>query len=318
MRVLITGAAGLYGLHLMRRLSQNKNCEAVYALDTGFDRPGVSFLPEGGRIVKIKKDFRQLTVREINRMEVDRVVHLAGYSSPAEAVQDPEEYFRNNVEGFFKFLHVLLRTRKRPLLIYLSCCHVYGFSRYLPVDESHPACPRDFFAAGKVAAEAYCRAAFAWYNYPVIIVRSSHTYGPGMACHGYAGVVANFIRKALRGENLVLYNDGEEARDFLYGEDAARALELLLEKGEKLAGQTFNLGTGKPVTVKTLAEKVLHHTGGKGELIYIPTGRPGLEIYAADTAAIKKATGWEATTSLDEGIKQTVAWMQEAIKSPLL
>ncbi len=315
MRVLITGAAGLYGVHLVDELAQLDEVASIIGVDN-FSRTFLvsdPFFPSRLREHKfklIKKDYRELTTADFDNLAIDVVIHLAAYTSIDESMTIPENYFLNNEYGTFRLMQTLYQTKKQPLMIYASSPEVYGNPLYTPMDVDHPMYPRSVYAVTKLAAEKHCRAMHEWYGYPVVVFRNFNTYGENQNIGGYAAVIPNFIDRALAGQPLVIHNNGEQTRDFLYVRDAVRAYVLALLRGRELGGQTFNIGTGRQTSVNKLAAIVLALTGSTAPLYHEP-GRSGdLLALAADISGTTARLGWQPQYSLEEGLKRVIAWQR--------
>jgi nucleoside-diphosphate-sugar epimerase len=256
---MVTGAAGLYGVHLVDLLVSRPEITKVTGIDN-FSRLFLiddPFLPNPALKSKfqlLKRDYRSLTPEAIDAAGVDAIVHLAAYVSIDESMEDPEKYFQNNERGAFELARTLLATKSKPLLVVASSPEVYGNPVYTPMDEDHPMYPRSFYAVSKLAAEKHCRVLYEWYKYPVVVVRNFNTFGENQNVWGYSAVIPAFIECALRGENLVVHGDGTQTRDFLYIGDAVKAYLAILLRGKELSGSVFNIGTGIETPIAKLAE----------------------------------------------------------------
>lgn len=318
MRILITGAAGLYGVHLVDELVKRGDVNQVIGIDD-FSReyfekdPFIKSEQFEEKFKLIEGKFYDLTLEEIDEMKLDIVVHLAAHISIPESMEKQEDYFKNNEYGTFRFMQTLVRTKEWPLLIYASSPEVYGNPIYTPMDINHPMLPRSIYAVTKLAAEKHSYAMYQWYKYPVVIMRNFNTFGENQDVSGNAGVISNFLVRALRGEPLVIHNQGEQTRDFQYVKDAVRAYVLVIEKGKELAGEIFNIGTGKQTAIGDLAEIILNITGSSSKIIYQQGRLADLLSLEADYSEIKKKTGWEPKYSLEEGLRRTVEWYRRYI-----
>lgn len=318
MRILITGAAGLYGVHLVDELVKRGDVNQVIGIDD-FSReyfekdPFIKSEQFEEKFKLIEGKFYDLTLEEIDEMKLDIVVHLAAHISIPESMEKQEDYFKNNEYGTFRFMQTLVRTKEWPLLIYASSPEVYGNPIYTPMDINHPMLPRSIYAVTKLAAEKHSYAMYQWYKYPVVIMRNFNTFGENQDVSGNAGVISNFLVRALRGEPLVIHNQGEQTRDFQYVKDAVRAYVLVIEKGKELAGEIFNIGTGKQTAIGDLAEIILNITGSSSKIIYQQGRLADLLSLEADYSEIKKKTGWEPKYSLEEGLKRTAEWYRRYI-----
>jgi UDP-glucose 4-epimerase len=319
MNVVITGAAGLYGVHLADELVRRKDVSQVIGIDD-FSREYFERDPfiKSEQFVKkfklVEGKFYDLTSEEINAMDPDVVVHLAAYISIPESMEREEEYFKNNEYGTFRFMQTLVRTKKWPLIIYASSPEVYGNPIYTPMDINHPLLPRSIYAVTKLAAEKHCYAMYQWYGYPVVIMRNFNTFGENQDISGNAGVISSFLVRALRGEPLVVHNRGEQTRDFQYVKDAVHAYVLVIERSKELSGGIFNIGTGKQTSVSELARMILDITSSSSEIIYQKGRAADLISLEADYSEIKKKTGWEPRYSLKEGLRRTAEWYRRYVK----
>lgn len=312
MKILVTGAAGLYGSHLTRLLLSKPEVEAVWAIDD-FSRPFLQPDPletivSDPKLRLQKRDYRGLTHEEIDEWNPCAFVHFAAKVSIDESMIRPQAYFETNESGTFRLCRTLLQSHSRPLLIYASSPEVYGNPRYVPMDEDHPLNPRSVYAATKLAAEKHCRVLHDWYGYPVIVIRNFNTFGPNQHSGAHSAVIPKFIARALRGENLQIHGSGQQTRDFLYVKDAVLAYWLALNGGKSLAGLVANIGTGREVSVADLASTVRRLTGSSSSASAGPGRSADLERLAADTTAAKTHLGWNSEYSLEDGLTETIDW----------
>lgn len=312
MRVLLTGAAGLYGYHTLRELSSWNQVSKIVGLDDfsrGFPQEE-EFMsgPWGAKVQIIKQRYQDCTVKEINSLNVDVVVHLAAFDSGKESINTPEEYFLNNEYGAFQFIQTLLRTRNKPYLIFASTTELYGSPVYVPVDERHPVNPLNVYAVTKLAAERHIMAAGKAFSYPVTSLRFTNTYGENQNVYGYTSVVTSFIDRALRNEPLIIYGTGEQTRDFLYAKDAARAVCAAIVRLKQAEGRVLNIATGRLTKIRDLAKKIIRLAEAASEIINLPCEREELQGAAIDSSQALKILGWKPDYQLEEGLLNTIDW----------
>ncbi len=317
-RVLVTGAAGLYGLHLVYALLKHDSVETVVGVDnlsrTFLSPNPVEGLAGNDRFTFIRADFRDLSCEAIDQWQVDVVVHLAARVSIDESMVEPDLYIRENELGTIGLGQALLRSRGRPTLIYASSPEVYGKAMYRPIDEDHPLNPCSVYAATKLAAEKHLHALYEWHGYPVVVLRNFNTFGPNQNTDAYAAVIPAFIGRALRGEPLVIHGDGKQTRDFQWVGDAVGAYVRAIERREALVGRTINIGSGREVGILELAQTVLQLTGSSSPVMHVPA-RPGdLPALRADVRCAREMLGWQAATPFEEGLERTIEWLRGALQ----
>lgn len=304
MKVLITGAAGLYGLHTVEELMSRKDISVIYGLDDfsrGFPREeGFMSQYRGSKLKYLNQKFQDITVKELNTMDPDIVIHLAGYNSGKESMNTPEEYFLNNEYGTFKLIQTLLRTRKRPFFVFASTTEVYA--------------PRNVFAVTKLAAEQHIMATGRWDNYPAVSLRFTSTYGENQNIFGYTTVVTRFIDRALRNEPLIIYGSGEQTRDFMYVKDAARALSMAVTHRKSLEGLVIDIVTGRLTTINGLADIIRELTGSSSEIIKLPCRIGEFSAELLETGAAADVLNWSPNYDLRDGLKRTICW-HKSLKS---
>ena len=316
MKIMVTGAAGLYGVHLIDQLVGRKDVSKVIGVDdfsrNFFEKDPFIKSPEFSKKFElIKKKFYDLTVEEFDKLKLSSVIHLAAFISIPESMERQDDYFQNNEYGTFRLMQTLVKTKDWPMMIYASSPEVYGNPIYTPMDTNHPMLPRSVYAVTKLAAEKHCRAMFEWYKYPVVIIRNFNTYGENQDIWGNAGVVSNFIVKALKNEPIIIHDSGEQTRDFQYVKDAVSAYTLVAVEGNGMAGDVFNIGTRKQTSIKNLAEMIKKLSGSTSDIHFEKGRSADLMSLEADYSQINKKTGWEPKLDMEEGLKRTIAWYKK-------
>jgi len=317
---MITGAAGLYGVHLIEALLPQADVNKIYGLDN-FSRPyfgNYPFVDLDATLMRQKLelmriDFRDLTPQVLDELELDVLVHLAAYVSIPDSMINPDEYLAVNEVGTFKLTQTLLRTKRRPYLIYASSPEVYGTALRIPMDVDHPLYPRSIYAVTKLAAEKHCQVLRYWYAYPVAILRNFNTYGENQSAYGYAAVVANFILWALKGEPLIVHSPGTQTRDFIYVKDAVDVYAKLMGRREKCVGEVLNIGTGKETTILDLAKLIIELTSSSSEIVFEKGRTADVSALCADISRTRQMLDWEPKHSLQEGLMRTIRWYRRFV-----
>ncbi|MBU7007758.1 NAD-dependent epimerase/dehydratase family protein [Phosphitispora fastidiosa] len=312
MNVLVSGAAGLYGIHTVEELLSRQDITKIYGLDDlsrGYldgDSLPTNWLD--GKVQNLKQRYQDISVKEMNSLNIDVVIHLAGYNSGKESMNTPEEYFLNNEYGTFQLMQTLLRTKNRPFFVYASTVEVYGAGESPVVDEKSSVIPQSTYAVTKLAAEQHIMAVGRWYNYPVTSIRFSNTFGENHSIYGYNSVVASFIDRALRNEPLIVYGTGEQTRDFIYVKDAVRALSLAVSYRSKVEGLIINIGSGTQLSINELANSIIRLTSSTSEIINLPCEKGKHLGFKIDIGLAGRSIKWFPTFTLEEGLLRTINW----------
>ena len=326
LRVLITGAAGFYGSHLVNNLLRKDDTTEIIGVDS-FDRKK-DFPLDPFDIVDDKRafeerftilasDFRDLDATKIDSLQVDCVIHLAALVSIPESMVKPREYFEVNEQGTFKLTQELLKSKTQPSLIFASSPEVYGDPIYTPLDMNHPFRPRSFYAVSKLAGERHCMVMHEWYGYPVTIIRNFNTYGENQSntYRGYPAVIPEFITKSILNEPIVIEGNGKQTRDLMYVKDAVSAYVRVIEMIDKCKGEIFDIGTGVQTSIIDLANKIIDISESSSELRFA-SGRPAeLERLEADTSRIKEVLEWSPSHTLEKGLVKTIPWYRLVLEN---
>jgi UDP-glucose 4-epimerase len=257
----------------------------------------------------INGDVRDFDLLEkIVSADVDTVIHLAAQIHVDRSIIEPRETYEANVLGTLNVLE-LSRRYDVEKIVYASSSEVYGSSQYVPMDEKHPLDPPHPYGASKLAADRMCHAYIQTYGANICIVRLFNTFGPRQKDTGYGGAISVFAKRVLSDRPPIIYGDGKQSRDYLYVEDAISAYERILEFGKPLKGP-INFGTGKDVTIISIANKIIDLFGKKKKLKPVHVApRPGeVERLVADNRKARQLLGWTPKYSFDEGLKKFVDW----------
>jgi dTDP-glucose 4,6-dehydratase len=310
-RILATGAAGFIGSNWVRMaLSRWPRTHVVVldALTYAGNRANLAGLDES-RLTFIHGDIREPATVTKAMEGCDVVVNFAAESMVDRSIEDPGSFLLTDTYGVF----VLLEEAKRrgvSRFVQISTDEVYGEVMGDPVTEEGPLLPRNPYAASKAGGDRLAFAYSATYNVPIIITRCSNNYGP----YQYPEkLIPLFVTNALEDKPLPVYGSGKNRRDWIHVEDHCEALCALLEApAEKVAGETFNIGSGREWDVLEITARILELTGKPATLIRHVEDRPGHDRrYALDSSKITRALGWKAKHAFEDGLQQTVRWYQE-------
>jgi UDP-glucose 4-epimerase len=314
-RVLITGGLGFIGGSLARALV--KAGADVLILD--------ALIPEcGGNYANIASIESDVRVEEVDLREQERlpqlledrefVFNLAGHTSHIDSMNAPQTDLQLNCRAQLSLLEACRRVSPAPTIVFAGTRQIYGRPRYLPVDESHPIDPIDVNGIHKAAAEQYHLLYGRVYEIPVVVLRLTNTYGPGMrvrdARQTFLGV---WLRALVHGEEFEVWGDGSQLRDFTYVDDAVFAfLEAAVEPDAY--GKALNLGGERSVSLQELAElAVAANGGGSYRIVPFPDDRLSIDIgdYIGDYSTIRDLLGWEPRVSLEDGLVRSLEYFRE-------
>lgn len=301
-KVLVTGGAGFIGSHLVDKLISRGY--SVVVLDNFHSGEMESFREILGRasFEVIEGDIRDRKAVREAMDGVDAVVHLAALIDVEESVNNPLETHDVNVNGTLNVLNEAVRSGVRKLL-FASSTAVYGEGNPLPLEEEHSLNPISPYAASKVSAEYYCKAFNNCYGLSTVVLRFFNVYGPGQKHSSYSGVISKFLQNALNGEPLILYGDGEQARDFIHVDDVVEATALALENANS-KGETFNVCTGKPTAVNELVQIVKKVVKRDLKVIYDKPRKGDIKNNYGDPSKAEEILGFKAKISLREGLER--------------
>jgi UDP-glucose 4-epimerase len=304
-RCLITGGAGFIGSHLVDELIRN-GC-VVRVLDNLANGKLENMFNHLGQ-----ENFQFFKGSITDPFDVERamegidvVFHLACLGV-RNSIAHPFENHRVNSEGSLLVLDAAFRA-KVDRFLYCSSSEVYGTAEYVPMPESHPTHPCTVYGAGKLAGEAYARAYHKTYGMATKIVRPFNTYGPRSHHEGDAGeMIPKSIVRALNGQNIIVFGDGSQTRDFTYVEDTAGALVAAAES-DTMIGNTLNIGSNFEISIKDLAYKVAEMVSNPESKVVFTPHRPGdvLRLYA-DPRKFTDLCAWQPQVSFDEGLTKTI------------
>lgn len=324
MKLLITGGAGFIGSAVVRlAVAQGHEVVNLDALTYAACRENVASVADSPRYTFEHSDIR-------NRHAVDRifaqhrpdaVMHLAAESHVDRSIDGPGAFVETNITGTYNLLEAARAfwiAQDRPAQFrfhHVSTDEVFGS---LPSDkavkftEDTPYDPRSPYSASKAASDHLVRAWHHTYGLPVVLSNCSNNYGP---YHFPEKLIPVIILNALAGKPLPIYGDGANVRDWLYVEDHADALLLVLQKGA--VGRSYNIGGENERSnlelVRTLCAildemQPLQSGSYADQIIFVPD-RPGHDArYAIDPTRIREELGWRPSVTVEEGLRRTVAW----------
>jgi NAD dependent epimerase/dehydratase len=310
-KVLVTGADGFIGSHLVERLvSSGYEVKALVQYNS-FNSWG--WLEDTNLINKIdvvEGDIRDSEFCNKICKDTENLIHLAALVSIPYSYVSIQSYLDTNIMGTNNICNAALKNKLKRVLI-TSTSEVYGTAKYIPIDENHPFQPQSPYSASKIAADSLSLSYYNTFDLPVTIVRPFNTYGPRQSARA---IIPTVITQIIKNKGSILLGDTSPTRDLNYVTDTCEGFIRILEKDETI-GMTLNLGSGKEISIKNLVEKISIILKKN---IKIKTDKKRVrpensEVYRllSNSDLFKEITGYKNRKSLDEGLEETIRWFSD-------
>lgn len=300
MRTLVTGGAGFIGSHIVEALvSAGHEVHVVDSLRTGNIENLSSTLP-----------FYQVDIRSdemeglMKRVQPEVIIHQAAQGAVSPSLVDPLTDLSLNIEASVKLLELARRNGTRKL-IYASSAAIYGVPESLPITETHRIEPISPYGISKYVPELYLSSYSKLYGIDYTAFRYANVYGPRQNAKGESGVISIFINEMIEDRIPTILGTGEATRDYLYVKDLADAVTIALIKGN---GQVYNLSTNTSVSVNEVYHLISEIMGISNPAHYGPERRGDILHSTLDNTKVMTELNWVPSTSLYEGLKQTIDW----------
>lgn len=330
MKILVTGGAGFIGSAVIRHLINDLDYQVV----------NIDKLTYAGNLESLESitdspnyTFQQIDIcnseairRALQTHLPDKIMHLAAESHVDRSIDSPNNFIQTNITGTYTLLEEaknywskLLSSDKKSQFRFhhVSTDEVYGELNQSeqPFTEEHPYAPNSPYSASKASADHLVRAWHRTYQFPVVLSNCSNNYGPYQFPEK---LIPLTILNVLKGAPIPVYGKGDQVRDWLYVEDHAKALAMVMEQGR--VGENYNIGGYNEKTnlevVKTICSTLDHmapsqtgHSSKHESLITFVADRPGHDFrYAIDASKIYDDLGWKPSETFETGIRKTVQW----------
>ena len=308
-KILITGGAGFLGSHLCERLLNDGH--DILCVDNFFtgSKENIAHLMSNPYFEVMRHD-----VTFPLYVEVDEIYNLACPASPIHYQFDPVQTTKTSVHGAINMLGLAKRVKAR--IFQASTSEVYGDPEIHPQTEDYwgrvnPVGIRSCYDEGKRCAETLFFDYHRQHGLDIKVARLFNTYGPRM--HPNDGrVVSNFIVQALRGDEITIYGTGQQTRSFCYVDDLIEGFVRMMDSPTDFTGPV-NLGNPCEFTMIELAEKVLRQTGSKSKLTFKPLPQDDPKQRQPDISLAKENLDWEPAVSIEDGLKETIAYFRKAL-----
>ena len=320
-RIVVIGSNSFSGASLIKE-----------ALDQGNEILGISRSPENEPCLLPYKwtdqehfQFRQLDLNdhtdeifnEIKNFEATHVINFAAQAMVAESWQNPDHWYQTNVVANVRLHDQLRHINSLRKYVHVSTPEVYGSCSGL-IDENHPFSPSTPYATSRAACDMHLINFFKNYDFPVVFTRAANVYGPGQQLYR---IVPRTILYIKLGKKLQLHGGGKSQRSFIHIRDVAKATLDIADKATP--PETFHLSTDQHVSIRSLVKLICLKMGSDFEnLVEASPDRPGKDAaYLLDSGKVKKEFEWEPKVSLEDGIGETIDWVQnnfdDLIKEPM-
>lgn len=305
--ILVTGGAGFIGSHIVEHF-QGRAAE-IRVLDNL--RTG-----KRGNLAGLDHEFIEGSITDTTNLRealegVDLVFHLAAFVSVAESMEQAALCDEINTEGTLRLLEEACDAGVRKLLL-TSSAAIYGDGPITPTPESAPPSPKSPYATSKLEGERHGERFQREGRIEFAALRCFNVFGPRQdPASAYAAAVPVFMDRALRGEPLVIYGDGQQTRDFIYVKDVAAANAHIAEKGRTSLTGVFNVGQGSRTSILELCESIKSRAGSSSKIVF-KEARPGDVLHSqADTGRLQ-ASGFQPRFTIDDALEETFQWYQQA------
>lgn len=312
-KILVTGACGFIGSHLVERLLEEDCRLKAFVHYNSFNNWGwLDTLPrEKLKSIEIfTGDIRDPNGVRTALQKVDIVFHLAALIGIPYSYHSPDTYADTNIKGTLNLLQASRDSGVEKIMI-TSTSEVYGTARYVPIDEKHPRQGQSPYSATKIGADAMAEAFFRSFDLPVVIVRPFNTYGPRQSARA---VIPTIITQLFSGTKAIKLGSLTPTRDLVYVKDTVNGF-LAIAKSDKTLGEEVNIAMQEEISIGALAQKLINLINPEARIASdrkrVRPGASEVERLYGSNEKIKKLTEWKPLYNLDTGLRETVEWFRD-------
>lgn len=311
--VLVTGACGFIGSHLVERLVELGALVKGFVHYNSFNSWGwLENLPEEKlrKVEVVTGDVRDFHCVRRAMSETELVFHLAALIAIPYSYVAPESYVDTNIKGT---LNVLQAAREIGVskVIHTSTSEVYGTAQYVPIDEKHPLQGQSPYSATKIAADMLALSFYHSFDLPVVICRPFNTYGPRQSARA---IIPTIITQLMDGYKEIRLGALHPTRDLNYVKDIVEGFIAMAEAPDVI-GEVINLGSNQEISVGKLAEKIIDLIGSSVEITSdsdrLRPENSEVQRLMADNSKAKHLLGWEPKYDMETGLRETIQWFEQ-------
>lgn len=306
--ILVTGADGFIGSHLVETLLENGCNVRALSLYNSFNNWGwLEDIPRINDIEVVTGDVRDPFFCKELCKGIDVVFHLAALIAIPYSYRAPASYVDSNVNGTLNMIQAAMEQSVLRF-IHTSTSEVYGTALYVPIDEKHPLQPQSPYSASKIAADAMAMSYYNSFNLPLVIARPFNTYGPRQSARA---VIPNIVSQIAAKKSQISLGDLSPTRDFNYVKDTCLGF-IKLAENEDVIGKVVNIGSGKDISVRDLVQLIKSLMSSNIEVVEDETRMrpPKSEVFRllSDITLIRNLTNYEPSFDLEDGLRNTIEW----------
>ena len=312
MKVLVTGADGFIGSHLVEQLLDEGYNVHAFVYYNSFNSWGWLDTLDKNKLSKIEifsGDIRDPNGVKEAMKGIDIVFHLAALIAIPFSYHSPDSYVDTNIKGTLNVLQAARDLKTKRILI-TSTSEVYGTAKYVPIDENHPYQGQSPYSATKIVADRLAESFYRSFNMPITIVRPFNTYGPRQSSRA---VIPTIITQLLNGETEIKLGALTPTRDFNYVKDTVKGF-IEIAKSENTIGEEINIATCSEISIEEVALEIINQINPKAKIVCdeerLRPDKSEVNRLLGCNKKIKKLTNWSPEYSFKEGVKETIEWFK--------